>query len=94
MRGTLQLLPSSELPLWYAALRTSPRYRKAAMWKRLLGIDLAELDRLTEAVGSAIDGCMVTREELVREVVPLNGSPALGDKLALNSLGTFLKPAA
>jgi Winged helix DNA-binding domain len=27
MRGTLHLLPASDLSLWHAALSTSPRYR-------------------------------------------------------------------
>src|SRR5215469_571062 len=35
MRGTLHLLPASELPLWHAALSTSPRYRKPAFWRRV-----------------------------------------------------------
>src|SRR5260221_1779571 len=56
MRGTLHLLPASELPMWHAALGTSRRYRRPAIWKRLLGITLEELDRLTEAIGSALEG--------------------------------------
>src|SRR5258706_724020 len=31
MRGTLHLLPASELPMWHAALGTSRRYRKPAI---------------------------------------------------------------
>src|SRR6516165_6801120 len=64
MRGTLHLLPASELPLWHAALSTSRRYRRPAMWRRLLGITLEDLDRLTEAIGSALEGRVMTREEL------------------------------
>src|SRR5439155_13033070 len=44
MRGTLHLLPASDLPLWCAALSTSRRYRRPGMWRRLLGITLEELD--------------------------------------------------
>jgi len=94
MRGTLHLLPAGELPLWHAALSTSRRYRRPAMWRRLLGITLEELDRLTEAIGSALDGRVMTREELVEEVGRLTRSPAFGAKLALNGWGTVLKPAA
>jgi hypothetical protein len=94
MRGTLHLLPASELPLWRAALSTSRRYRKPAIWRRLLGITLEELDRLTEAIGLALDGRVMTREELAREVRRLTGSVAFGAKLALNGWGTVLKPAA
>src|SRR5690348_3303526 len=37
MRGTLHLLPSAELPVWHGALSTSRRYRRPAIWRRLLG---------------------------------------------------------
>jgi len=93
MRGTLHLLPASEFPLWRAALSTSQRYRRPALWRRF-GLTLEEMDRLTEAVGAALDGRMLTREELGKEVGRLTGSAAFGRKLALSSWGTILKPAA
>ena len=93
MRGTLHLLPADELPLWHAALSTSRRYRKPALL-RWFGITLEELDRLTEAVGAALDGRVMTREELVQEVARITGSAAFGAKLAESSWGTILKPAA
>src|SRR5215469_3463855 len=62
MRGTLHLLPASEMPLWQGALSTSLRYRRPAFWKRVLGITLDELDRLTHAIGAALDGRVMTRE--------------------------------
>jgi hypothetical protein len=43
MRGTLHLLPASELPEWHAALGTSRRYRSAVGWQRFLGISLEDL---------------------------------------------------
>ncbi len=49
MRGTLHLLPANELPLWHAALVTSRRYLRPAVWQKNFGITLEELDRLTEA---------------------------------------------
>jgi Winged helix DNA-binding domain len=94
MRGTLHLLPADELPLWQAALSISPRYRRPAAWKKYFGITLEELDRLTEAVAAALEGRVMTREELMREVSRRTGSPALGAKLAQSSWGTILKPAA
>src|SRR5438445_11588613 len=81
MRGTLHLLPANELPLWHAALSTSRRYLKAALWQRF-GITLAELDCLTAAVAAALDGRVITRDELAREVGRLTGSAVLGAKLA------------
>jgi hypothetical protein len=94
MRGTLHLLPSTELSLWHAALSTSPRYRREQAWKNYLGITLEELDRLTEAVGSALKDRVLTREELVQEVARLTGSQAFGNTIAASSWGTVLKPAA
>src|SRR5438128_7394251 len=38
MRGTLHLLPAGELPLWHAALGTSRRYLRPALWHTYLGI--------------------------------------------------------
>src|ERR1044071_6644975 len=51
MRGTLHLLPAGELPLWHAGLRTSRRYLREKAWQNNFGISLAQLDRLTEAIG-------------------------------------------
>jgi hypothetical protein len=94
MRGTLHLLPAAELPLWHGALATSRRYRSAVGWKRWLGITLSELDRLTEAIGQALEDRVLTREELLREVSRLSRSKAFATKAALNGWGTVLKPAA
>jgi hypothetical protein len=94
MRGTLHLLPSNELNLWHGALGTSQRYRKARGWKNWLGITLDELDRMTEAIGVALDGRMLTREELIDELKRVTGAVTLCEKLARDSWGTFLKPAA
>lgn len=93
MRGTLHLLPANELPMWHAALSASPRYLSPALWRRF-GLTLVELDRLTEAIGVALDGCVLTREELAQKVARATGSAKFGKKLALGSWGTILKPAA
>jgi hypothetical protein len=94
MRGTLHLLPSDELPLWHAALSTSRRYLRPALWQKYFGITVEELDRLTEAVGAALDGRVMTCEDLAKEVGRLTGLAAFGTKLAKSSWGTILKPAA
>jgi hypothetical protein len=94
MRGTLHLLPAGELPLWHAALGTSGRFLKPAQWLRAYGITIAELDELTQAVGTALDGRVMTREELAQEVGRLTGSPGFAGKVGENSWGTLLRPAA
>jgi hypothetical protein len=86
MRGTLHLLPSSELPLWHAALATSRRFLKPAVWLKYFGITLDDLDQITEAIGVALEGRLLTREELARAVGSTN--------IAESSWGTLLRPAA
>ena len=94
MRGTLHMLPSSELPIWYAVLRTSQRFLRPSAWRKYFGISMEQLDGITEAIGSALDGRLLTRDELGREVGKLIGSASLGAKLAESSWGTMLRPAA
>lgn len=94
MRGTLHLLPASELPVWHGALGASRRYRSAAGWKKEFGITLDELDRLTDAIGTALEGRVLTRQELAEHVGRVTGSAAFGANLAEGSWGTILKPAA
>jgi uncharacterized protein YcaQ len=91
MRGTLHLLPAAELPMWQAALSTR-RPWEARSWQRGFGVSLAELERLNGAVAEALDGRLLTREELATRVGELT-TPSLGDKLR-ESWGALLKPAA
>jgi hypothetical protein len=93
MRGTLHLLPAVELPLWHAALGARRRFLKPAVWQTYFGVSIEELDRLTDAVGAALDGRLMTREELAEEVGRITGSAAFRDKL-MQSWGTILRPAA
>ncbi|HEY1337657.1 MAG TPA: winged helix DNA-binding domain-containing protein [Bryobacteraceae bacterium] len=92
MRGTLHILPSGELPLWHAALRISPRFLKPERWKKYFGITMDDLDRLTDAIADALEGRVLTREDLVREVTRLTGMPAAAN--IAQSWGLFLRPAA
>jgi uncharacterized protein YcaQ len=92
MRGTLHLLPAAEYPLWQAA-RSTTRGWEAASWLKAFGVTQQELRRLVDAVATALDGRLLTREELAAEVATLTGSPELGDKVR-GSWGAMLKPAA
>ncbi|HEY7354527.1 MAG TPA: winged helix DNA-binding domain-containing protein [Terriglobales bacterium] len=94
MRGTLHLLPASELPLWYGALSTSTRYLRPKAWKNYFGITLKELDQISESIGEALNDCVLTREELAEKVGRITGSRKFAKKLAAGSWGTILKPAA
>ena len=92
MRGTLHLLPASELPLWQAALSTRRGYELGS-WQRAFGITLEEIDELLAAVEQALDGKVLSREALATEVARRTGSPELGAKLR-SGWGSMLKPAA
>jgi Winged helix DNA-binding domain len=92
MRGTLHLLPATELQLWQTVPRFDRRYLRPT-WLRYFGISAEELEQLTAAVAQVLDGRLLTREELVDEVSALLGSEELGGKLR-HSWGMMLKPAA
>ena len=84
MRGTLHLLPSAELGIWVSALGT---YTNRGMTGH------PEIDELTEAVGRALEGRVLTREELALEVERITGSPSSGEWVR-SSWGSYLKPAS
>lgn len=92
MRGTLHLLPASEIALWSAALRCQ-RERTESIWARAFGLSAADIAIVTEAVRTALDGQTLTREELISAV-----SGTIRDERLLQHLrsgwGSLLKPAS
>jgi hypothetical protein len=50
---------------------------------------LDELDSLTHAIGIALDGWVMTREELAQKVGQITGSKKFAAKLAYGSWGTL-----
>ena len=91
MRGTLHVLPAAEFGLWQAALSTYRHYLKPS-WLRAFGVTAGELEQLLDAIAHALDGQILTRQELATAVGEHTGSPELGEKV-LGSWGPFLKPA-
>jgi hypothetical protein len=67
MRGTLHLVPSKDLPLLTAAMS---RYgiRNTNGWLRWMQITEPELMDLIDAIGHALNGQALTREELIAKV--------------------------
>jgi hypothetical protein len=92
MRGTLHLLPASELLLWQIVPGLDRRYVRPA-WLSYFEMTADEMEQLFTAVAEALDGRLLTREELVDEVDRLTGSRRLAEKLR-HSWGLMLKPAA
>jgi winged helix DNA-binding protein len=84
MRGTLHLLPSSEVGLWVSALGT---YTNRGMTGH------PEIDVLSKAVGRALKGRFLTREELALAVERITREPSYGEYVR-SSWGSYLKPAS
>ena len=68
IRGTLHLHPADELPLWTAASRAV-----APPWHEQYSLDKAQGDELLDAIGEALDGRCLLREELADEVAKRAG---------------------
>jgi Winged helix DNA-binding domain len=93
MRGTLHLLPASELPVWVAAqAMLKPRHETGA-WLRYHGLTSEQAEAMLAAIPEALDGRELTREELAGEVSRITGVSGLQDKLR-GGFGDLLKPAA
>lgn len=90
MRGTLHLVPATEFGTWQGALDNYDNYTKAH-WLRYFDITRAQLEKLTDAIGDALHGKELTREELIDEVRRITRSKAQAERLR-SGWGTFLKP--
>jgi winged helix DNA-binding protein len=73
IRGTLHLFPAAELGLWLAALRANPSPGAGVEMERA-GIDRARKAAIVEAIGDALDGRTLTRDELGAEVTSRLGA--------------------
>ena len=92
MRGTLHLLPASEIGVWIAALRQRP-WKVTPAWEKYHGISKAQLDSLTRTTPSVISGEPMTREELTAAVMAKTRDRGLGEALS-SGWSQVLKPAA
>jgi hypothetical protein len=84
MRGTLHLLPADELGTWLSALGTFTKYGN---------VGNPEIDQLSNAIGRALNGRLLTREELALAVEQRTGSPTYGEWVRF-SWGSYLKAAS
>ena len=92
MRGTLHLLRSAEAPALLSVMARARPWARPA-WQRVFGLTEADVDALTVAVAGLLDGRVLSRDELVAEVI---AEPRFrGLEPALRSgWGTVLKPLA
>lgn len=91
-RGTLHLLPARHYPEYVAALRTRTNYLSAS-WQKYFNLTVDDINAAIKGVHDALDGRMLTREQLAEEVGKLTGLTHLGERLR-SGWGELLKPAA
>jgi Winged helix DNA-binding domain len=92
MRGTLHVLPARDLPVFFGALGTYTHYFRQG-WVNYFGLTRVEIERVSEAVGAALRGRVLTREELADAVAKRTSSKKAGEVLR-HGWGVLLKPAA
>jgi hypothetical protein len=92
MRGTLHLLTPEEAGL-FLSLMASGRTWELPSWQRYFGLTPKHWERFRPAVREALDGKVLTREELAAVVVATPGLAHIGKELA-SGWGTLLKPLA
>ena len=93
MRGTLHLLPADELAQWVGAQGViKPRYEMAG-WRKAFGMSSSEAVAVLDAIGTALVGEPLTRDELADAVAEQLGDARLGEAVR-GSFGTMPKLAA
>lgn len=84
MRGTLHLLPAHEIGVWLSALGTQTTYGN---------VGNRDIEALSDAVGRALNGRLLSREELALAVEEITGSPLYAEWVRF-SWGSYLKAAS
>jgi hypothetical protein len=91
MRGTLHLMPGKDLPLYTAAM--SRRWvRMNNAWLKFMQVSEPEVWQLVDAMGAALSGTPMSREELIAVVA--RDQPARVREALRSGWGGMLKPAA
>ncbi|HEY8471539.1 MAG TPA: winged helix DNA-binding domain-containing protein [Natronosporangium sp.] len=92
MRGTLHLLKPDEAGAYLSVLETAGFWLKPA-WQRAAGITPRQVDELTERAAAILDGAVLTRDQLVTEIVADKRFAGMADRLR-SGWGQVLKPLA
>src|SRR2546425_7034118 len=91
MRGTLHLARAADLPLYTAAMGKRWIHVRPS-WLKFMQVTEAELWKIVEEIGAAVNGTPMTREELIAVVG--KGKSARVRELLKSGWGGMLKPAA
>jgi len=93
MRGTLHLLPSSDLPTYVAAMKTE--LSASLEWlQRTQGVQPSEVEAITAEIKRVLDDSTVTREDLVRRVESKTKLNKASREALRSAWGILLRPAA
>ncbi|MCI0634260.1 MAG: winged helix DNA-binding domain-containing protein [Actinobacteria bacterium] len=92
MRGALHLLTPKEAGA-FLSLMAAGRSWERPSWQGYFGVTSKEMDVLRRTVWEALDGAVLTREELIAAVTRRRGMQHLGEALG-SGWGTLLKPLA
>ncbi|MBO0707601.1 MAG: winged helix DNA-binding domain-containing protein, partial [Candidatus Dormibacteraeota bacterium] len=92
MRGTLHLLPPEQAGDFLSLLAAGRMWERPS-WVRSFGLSPDDVEGLRGVVRQALDGRVLTREELVAEVAARTGSDHISRALR-SGWGTVLKPLA
>ena len=92
MRGALHLLPPEEAGAFLSLLAAGRSWERPS-WQRYFGVTSELMDALRRTVREALDGTVLTREELVAAVTAQRGLGHIGEELR-SGWGTLLKPLA
>lgn len=92
MRGTLHLLPAADVAS-YLSLMASTRTWTKPVWQRSFGATPKEVAALAEAVLNILDGVVLTRDQLVKELVADRRFKSMEQQLR-SGWGALLKPLA
>jgi hypothetical protein len=92
MRGTLHLLKPSEAGAYLSLMESTGFWLKPS-WQRVSGVTPRQIDELTEKVAAVLDGAVLTRDQLVTQVVADKRFTGMEDRLR-SGWGQVLKPLA
>jgi hypothetical protein len=92
MRGTLHLLRPDDAGA-YLSLVEATRFWLKPSWQRVSGVTPQQIDELTEKVAAVLDGAVLTRDQLVAQIIADKRFAGLEDRLR-SGWGQVLKPLA
>lgn len=92
MRGTLHLLRPSEAGAYLSLMASLGTWLKPS-WQRASGVTPRQIDELTEKVVGILDGAVLTRDQLVTQIVADKRFKGMEEVLR-SGWGSVLKPLA